>query len=127
MAVLDRQENIKYCKTNSRMAQILSRIGELHDRKSHDYAHGGNPYSNFEEAAVTAGTSVDSVFRTMLGIKLARLNALSRTQDEPNFESIQDTILDLATYSCIYAAWFAENEVKKMMASTKKSEETDAL
>ena len=94
---------------NPKMNKILNEIGKLHDLKNADYATEKNVYSNFENAAVSAGTDVDTVFKVMIGIKLARLNALKSKDKEPNFESINDTLKDLATYACIYASYFLED------------------
>jgi hypothetical protein len=58
---------------------LLSRMGETHDKKNHDYAEDGNPYSNFEFAAQFAGVSVQQVFDVMIGIKQARLLVLTQS------------------------------------------------
>jgi len=109
-----------YCKRNKHLDNILKEIGELHDKKNQDYAVDDNVYSNFEEAAVSGGISVYQVFRTMIGIKLARLNALTAKNKEPNFESISDTIIDLAVYACLYAAYYEEKN--NMKEENKKDE-----
>lgn len=112
MALQENFNRVEYCMTNSEMNKLFKRLGELHDAKNHDYSHGSNPFSNFEEAAITAGTTPDVVFKVMMGIKLARLNALSSRNENPNFESITDTIEDLANYACLYAAWKRTQEKK---------------
>jgi hypothetical protein len=91
---------------NPKFHNLLTKMAETHDRKNHDYAHDGNPYSNFEEAAVTAGVDVDTVFRVLMGIKLSRLNALTRGGKIPNNESIQDTRQDLAVYAALAASYY---------------------
>ena len=78
---------------------------DIHNKKAHDYARDDNRYSNFENAAKTAGTSVGAVFRTMIGIKCARLAELEGGKS-PNNESIQDSLLDLATYAALYASYY---------------------
>jgi hypothetical protein len=78
-----------------------------HQKKSHDYATVDNPYSNFETAATLAGVDVDTVFRVLMGIKMARLRELlGPSTREPNFESVQDTRKDLAVYAALYASYF---------------------
>jgi len=89
---------------NPKFHALLTQMGEVHDSKNHDYAHDGNPYSNFEEAAATAGCSVNTVFAVLIGIKLARLNALRRGKT-PNNESVQDSRLDLAVYAALWASY----------------------
>ena len=106
------ETNQVYCKTNSDMDSVLKTLGGLYDKKNSDYALSGSPYSNFEQAASTAGVSVDEVFRTMIGIKLARIVSLQNENKVINFESLSDTILDLANYACIYAAYTKSKELK---------------
>lgn len=101
-----------YCKTNLDMDFVLKTLGRLYDKKNSDYALSGSPYSNFKQAASTAGVSVDEVFRTMIGIKLTRLVSLQNENKPINFESLSDTILDLANYACIYAAYTKSKEMK---------------
>jgi hypothetical protein len=85
---------------------LLQKMGELHDKKSHDYADtaAGNFYSNFEQAARVGGCSVDTVFRVLIGVKLARLDELLKGKT-PHHESIDDSLLDLACYSTLWASW----------------------
>lgn len=107
-----KEDKLMYCKTNADMDYVLKTLGQLYDKKNSDYALSGSSYSNFEQAAVTAGVSVDEVFRTMIGIKLARIVSLQNENKPINFESLSDTILDLANYACIYAAYTKSKELK---------------
>lgn len=87
----------------------LERMRALHEKKNEDYAEDTDPYSNFRLAATIADVSVDTVFRVLIGVKIARLNVLLRkledAGDDPNFESIDDTVLDLSIYSALWASW----------------------
>lgn len=98
---------------NPKFNSLLVRMREIHARKNADYSHG-SPYSNFEEAAIASGTTVSQVFRTLIGIKLARLTALEKQGTAPQNESIQDTYLDLAVYAALMASYFLDAPVKKM-------------
>lgn len=89
---------------NPRFDAILKRIKDTHDKKNEDYADNDNPYSNFEGAANVAGVSVDDVFRVMIGIKAERLRQLG-TGKTPNFESEDDSILDLAVYAILWLSY----------------------
>ena len=89
---------------NPKFDALLARMADLHDRKSADYACDENRYSNFESAAATAGCSTDLVFAVLIGIKLARLKELAKGK-EPNNESVQDSRLDLAVYSALWASY----------------------
>jgi len=96
----------------SSVEQICNQIQEIHARKNHDYAQEGNPYSNFDRAAIIASwfnDSTDKVFATMLGIKLARLAELLNGKTPKN-ESVFDSFLDLNTYSVI---WHSERRDRR--------------
>lgn len=90
---------------------LLDDMKELHDRKNEDYAGDGNPYSNFEFAAQTAGVTVEQVFRVLIGVKLARLNVLRASGKTPNHESIADTEKDLAVYAALLASYAKSSAV----------------
>ena len=93
---------------NPKFDAFLDRMRDTHDRKNADYASGDNPYSNFEEAAHSAGCSVDMVFAVLIGIKQARIKELTTKDKTPNNESLQDSRLDMAVYAALRASYFAE-------------------
>lgn len=90
---------------NAFFDDVLREMGEVHDRKNEDYAADGDPFSNFTGVAQMTGQPVDMVFFTMIGIKIMRLKELVGVGKDPNFESIDDTILDLANYAAIWKAY----------------------
>lgn len=90
---------------NPRFHNLLTKMQEMHERKAHDYAKDSDPYSNFKEAAATAGLTPDDVFAVMIGVKLARLKELTGAGKKPNNESIQDTRIDLAVYAALWASY----------------------
>lgn len=92
--------------TNPKFEALLMKMREIHNKKSADYANDKNRYANFENTAISAGTSVDVVFRTFIGVKLARLSELAANGKEPLNESVQDTLLDLAVYAALYASYY---------------------
>jgi hypothetical protein len=89
---------------NPAFEDLLNHMSDIHDRKNKDYAEEGNPYSNFEFAAKIGGCSVDTVFRTLIGVKLARLDELLKGKSA-QFESITDSQLDLAVYAALWASY----------------------
>lgn len=89
---------------NPKFDAHLEVMRAIHDAKNTDYAQDGNPYSNFEMAASVAGCPVDTVFRVLIGVKLARLAELLGGK-EPKHESIDDSILDLSVYSALWASY----------------------
>ena len=93
---------------NPKFHSLLKKMADMHDKKSADYATDTNYYSNFENAATSAGIPVDAVFRTMIGIKLARLAELQGKGKTPKNESIMDSLIDLAVYSTLYASYYEQ-------------------
>lgn len=75
----------------------------VHDAKNHDYARDDDPLSNFRFAATVAGVPMDTVFRVLLGVKLARLDELLKGKT-PKHESIDDSLLDLSVYAALWAS-----------------------
>jgi hypothetical protein len=68
-------------KGSKEFHELLDRMREVHEKKSHDYATEDNPFSNFEYAAqiVKAFTQpIDQVFAGIIGIKLARISELRK-------------------------------------------------
>ena len=90
---------------NGDVAEMLTILQHLHTAKSHDYAQADNPFSNFEEAAASAGIPVDTVFAVMMGIKQARLKELQAAHKTPLHEALDDTRVDLALYAVLRAAY----------------------
>lgn len=95
---------------NPYFTAVLDRMQEIHDLKNSDYADDFNPYSNFEGAAKIAGLRADEVFQVMIGIKAERLRQLTAGGKDPNFESLEDTILDLANYAALWLSWRMREE-----------------
>lgn len=84
----------------------LDRMRAIHEAKNHDYAAEGDPLSNFRFAAQVAGCSTDTVFRVLIGVKLARLDELLKGK-VPKHESLDDSLLDLSVYSALWASYRA--------------------
>jgi len=97
---------------NPTHAKLMDEIKELHDRKNSDYAQKGNPYSNFERAALLAAMfkdPIDQVFATLIGVKLARLGQLLSSEKQlPKNESIEDSFKDLTNYCGIWTARYLD-------------------
>lgn len=91
---------------NPKFNAHLERMASVHDAKNSDYAEDGNPYSNFEFTAKVAGVSVDTVFRVLIGVKMARLDELLKGKT-PKHESVDDSVLDLSVYTALWASYRA--------------------
>lgn len=97
-------------KSNPKYHAALKELADLHDKKSQDYADtgAGKWYTNFEEAAATAGISVEEVFMALIGVKLARLRELKKKGLTPQNESVQDSRKDLANYAILMYSYFID-------------------
>lgn len=69
-------------------------------RKGNDYSNEDR-LSNFKLAGNISGLNAELNCLSLISTKVARLGVLLNSAKEPNNESIQDTILDLANYSVL--------------------------
>jgi len=74
-------------------------------KKGEDYAK--DPLSNFQYASSLAKISTEQSILNQIGIKVARIHNLV-DQKDPNFESIQDSRLDLIGYLILWEYHFQE-------------------
>lgn len=92
---------------------LLQKMGELHDRKSHDYASDDNPCGNYHFAGMLSKlfhNPDDSGFVGRLGEKLFRLANLENKNRNPKNESIEDTELDICV---IVTLWMADRRDRR--------------
>ena len=68
--------------------------------KGDDYANEDR-LSNFKMAGALAGGDAKTNCLNLIATKVARLGVLINSDQEPNNESIADSILDLANYSVL--------------------------
>lgn len=98
---------------NPRFSATLARMKAIHERKSKDYAEDADPYSNFKFSSLLVkqfADPLDQVFAALIGVKIARLGQLLGLGKVPNHESINDTLIDLATYTTIWASLHGAGE-----------------
>lgn len=84
-------------------------------KKGDDYSGRDNTFLAFEEGAAFAGHNVVSQFRSLLGIKVARIKNLHRSaaHHQPNNETLIESYMDLANYLVLYMAFQMVQENKK--------------
>lgn len=111
--------------------ELLERMKEVHDRKSHDYAQDHDPFSNFRRAAQIVDwfrDPSDQVFAGIIGIKLARLAELMNGKQALN-ESMEDNLIDLANYVGLWYAFYKDRQeaisVKANMGTSKLESDPD--
>ncbi len=78
---------------------LLDKMAEIHDKKSHDYASNNDPYGNYYFAGqlsqLFASSYKDAGFVGRLAEKLYRLANLESNSKIPQNESVEDTEIDI--------------------------------
>jgi hypothetical protein len=100
-----RRKKDESVKPQDGAAQILYECAALLERKGRDYNSGG---INRDDYYIYGRKSL----MTIIHGKYMRLRSLTETEDTPNFESIEDTLKDLANYCAIFADWERRNANK---------------
>jgi len=77
--------------------------------KGDDYANEDR-LSNFKLAGAIAGGDARTNCLNLIATKVARLGVLINSDQEPNNESIEDSVLDLANYSVLLSMIINENK-----------------
>lgn len=91
----------------------LEELGYTLSSKNADYRITSSEFSNFFFAGDVASVAVRDVMLTQIGIKLGRLKGLMDRREDPNWESVEDTIKDLAGYAVILYAYQLSLEIPK--------------
>jgi hypothetical protein len=87
---------------------VLIEMHNIQRAKRKDYAFDGNPFSNFEGAAVRValpGVTALEIIEVLIAVKDERLAALGNNGRAPANEGVLDTYLDRAVYSAIALAY----------------------
>lgn len=69
-------------------------------KKGNDYANADR-LSNFKLAGSISGLNAELNCLNLIATKVARLGVLLHTTGEPNNESIEDSLIDLANYALL--------------------------
>ena len=82
---------------------LLSKLSDTLTKKGKDYSPEQDVFGNFKFAANTANITRDESILNLIGIKVARISNLipKGGGQVPNFESIEDSIMDLMGYSAL--------------------------
>lgn len=83
---------------------ILEKAAELKQRKSQDYQG-----SKFVEEDYFPFGHLSYIH--MMHTKMLRIRSVAE-QDNTNFESLEDSLIDMINYAAMYAAWVRNNEKK---------------
>lgn len=74
-------------------------------KKANDYASNTDCFSNFKFISQICKVPIEKTFLQFLAVKIARLSELVGESKEVRNESIEDTLKDLANYSCLMAIY----------------------
>lgn len=87
----------------------LAAMREILLKKGNDYSNEDR-LSNFKLAGTISGVKPTVACLVLCGVKVARLGVLLNSPGQPNNESIDDTLLDLANYSILLRMLVLEEE-----------------
>lgn len=116
---MTKQDYIEFNKT------FCERMIEITKKKNADYSGAGaDPFNNFRHVKNFIHLeSVDLVavgFMTRMSDKFSRIGSfISNGTLQVEDESVQDTLLDLANYSALFAGYLKEKNENKLEANTK--------
>ena len=80
--------------------EVTDKMREILLSKGDDYANEDR-LSNFKLAGNISGLNAELNCLSLISTKVARLGVLLNSEKEPNNESVQDSVLDLANYSIL--------------------------
>ena len=92
--------------------ELTDKIHHLYETKNMDYGDSMHPL--FEEYGLTA-------FLVLFGIKIQRIKNLSETGNKQHYESIADSLYDLANYALIAITELKAKEYKELKDILNKS------
>lgn len=91
-------------------ASFVERMKKILISKRGDYSNQIDVLSNFKDVATIINSTPDKVCLTHLGTKITRLGVLLSNEKNPNNESIEDSILDLANYAILLSMILSEKQ-----------------
>jgi len=94
------------------LEQIFSKMREIMLKKGNDYA-GEDRLSNFKLAGNISGISPEVQCLSLIATKVARLGTLLNSNNKPNNESIEDSVIDLINYSALLHMILSEVNIPK--------------
>lgn len=97
--------------------ETVEQMRNIMFKKGNDYANEDR-LSNFKLAGTIAGLNAELNCLSLIATKVARLGVLLNTKGEPNNESVEDSLIDLANYAVLLRmilkdkpAWIVINDI----------------
>lgn len=105
---------------SARFHEILSELGDLHDRKQRDYGRGDDPFANVR-GSIEWGMPgwVGAMVRA--NDKIKRLQQYAREGKLAN-EGVADSFMDLAVYAVIAMVLWEQEEATCLMGTQPESQ-----
>ena len=115
--------------------QFCNKMYEICKKKNQDYASLKNPFSNFEKAELMGICTIEAGILIRMIDKISRItNYVNKGQLAVTDETVADTLLDLANYSCMLAAYLKMkkelnelNETKDLLSKVDEVNELNEL
>lgn len=103
---MTKQEQEKHFK------EMTEKMANIMLSKGNDYANTDR-LSNFKLAGGVSGLNAELNCLSLIATKVARLGVLLNSNNEPNNESVQDSVLDLANYAILLSMILSEKTTKQ--------------
>lgn len=94
-------------ESSQAFVDLLARLKEMHLSKSRDYGSAHDPLANIRNGAEFVGIEPWRAAMVRLSDKVTRLATFNRT-GRLEYEGVEDTLLDLASYALLALVLFAD-------------------
>lgn len=84
------------------MKELFDRQHDLFLKKSADYNGSESFVELFERVSSRSGTTVEQSMMNLIGVKYERISSLLLQEGKSNFESLDDSIVDLLNYLMMF-------------------------
>lgn len=84
--------------------ELFTKISDILQKRNNEYAYKNDVFKCFDLTAVSMDKSIFDVFKTLINIKVQRIN----TANEDDLQKINDSIFDLMGYCVLLYAYIKE-------------------
>lgn len=93
---------------NELLERFFKERRELMNQKGQDYANTDDVLDNFKRTAAILNSTPEAQVLNLIAVKVARISNLLNAK--PNFESVSDSVTDLANYTDLMYCVLMEKE-----------------
>lgn len=87
---------------NAFFESVVKEELETMKTKSTDYDSSEDILNSFKQVAELSGISIDKVFLVLFALKFTRMRSVIENTEKPNYESLEDSIMDFRNYLFLY-------------------------